>query len=163
MFKLIGSQIDKDILINFFKGSIIGLPVGLIIFLYSDVRLLKISVALIILLLTVLLLFSFKIKESSCKELVVGGISGLMTASTGIPGVPLLLYFAGTKTKKEIARGTTLAFFCYICSISLILQLFFGGTNPYPWYISLVSIPVLIIGLFLGHFLFTLINQRVFV
>lgn len=162
MFKKINNEIDKTVFANFFKGSIVGLPIGILIFLYSDVRLLKLSVAIIILLMTVLLLFNFRVKQSTFKELIVGWLSGLMTASIGIPGIPLLIYFAGTKPKKEISRGTSLAFFTYICTISLILQVIFAGTTMNTWTISLVSTPVTIVGLILGHILFTLMNQKTF-
>ncbi|MCM3618198.1 sulfite exporter TauE/SafE family protein [Sutcliffiella horikoshii] len=158
----IRKDIDHGILGRFVAGSVMGLPVGITIFMMIDIDRLKLAVSLIILLLTVLLVLNFRIKQNKKRDLLVGGISGLFTTSIGMPGPPLLLYFSGTNTNKEKLRSTTLAFFLFIYLVSLVIQTIFVGTNKTIWISSLWGLPLVLVGLYLGQLLFKWINQRVF-
>src|SRR5699024_4161190 len=158
----IRKDIDFGILRRFVVGSVTGLPIGIIIFLLIDINRLKMGVSLIILVLTIMLILKFRINRNKKRDLLVGGLSGSFTTSIGMPGPPLLLYFSGTDTQKEKLRGTTLAFYLFIYSISLVIQVIFAGTNKVIWLSSLQALPLVIIGLFLGQVMFKWINQTVF-
>ncbi|WP_404430050.1 sulfite exporter TauE/SafE family protein [Sutcliffiella horikoshii] len=158
----IRNDIDLGILGRFVAGSVTGLPIGIIIFLLIDIEKLKLAVSLIILVLTVMLVLKFRIKQNKKRDLLVGGLSGLFTTSIGMPGPPLLLYFSGTNTEKEKLRGTTLAFFLFIYLVSLVIQIIFVGTNKTVWVSSLCGLPLVFVGLYLGQQLFKWINQRIF-
>ncbi|MGP4081328.1 sulfite exporter TauE/SafE family protein [Pseudalkalibacillus sp. R45] len=158
----IRKDIDFGILKRFVIGSTIGLPLGIIVFLSLDMTKLKLGISLIIFLLTVLLIFKFRMNQSKNRDLVVGGLSGSLTTSIGMPGPPILLYFSGTDTQKERLRGTTLAFYLFIYSMSLLIQVVFAGTNPTVWLSSGYALPLVLVGLFLGQRLFKKINQRLF-
>lgn len=120
------------------------------------------GISLIIFVLTLLLILKFRITQTKGKDITVGGLSGLLTSSIGMPGPPLLLYFSGTDTEKEKLRGTTLAFYLFIYLMSLIIQVIFTGTNKTIWLSSLFALPVLFIGLYFGQLLFKAINQHFF-
>lgn len=158
----IRKDIDFGILKRFVVGSIIGLPIGIIIFLLMDISKLKLGVSLIILVLTIMLILKFRIHQNKKRDLLVGGLSGSLTTSIGMPGPPILLYFSGTDTQKEKLRGTTLAFYLFIYSVSLIIQVIFAGTNKTIWLSSLWALPLVFIGLYLGQLLFKVINQKIF-
>jgi len=115
-----------------------------------------------LLILTLLLIFNFKVKPTQKKDFAVGGISGLLTTSIGMPGPPLLLYFTGTNTEKRKLRATTLAFYLFIYMISLITQIIFTGTVKMIWQSSLYAIPIVFLGLVIGQIIFKWINQKVF-
>lgn len=134
----------------------------MVIFLLIDMDKLKLVISIIILILTFLLIFRFRITQSKRKDIVIGGISGSLTTSIGMPGPPLLLYFSGTDTQKEKLRGTTLAFYLFIYLMSLIIQVIVSGTTKTVWYSSGVALPLVFIGLYLGQQLFKSINQHVF-
>ena len=112
-------DIDFGIIKRFVIGSAVGLPMGIIIFTYLDVGKLKFGISLILLLVTMMLILKLRINQSEGRDLIVGGLSGSLTSSIGMPGPPLLLYFSGTDTNKEKLRGTTLAFYLIIYTISL--------------------------------------------
>ncbi len=158
----IKKDIDYGILKRFVIGSTIGLPIGIIIFLVLNLKNLMLGISLIIFLLTLVLILKFRITQTKGKDLTVGGLSGILTSSIGMPGPPLLLYFSGTDTEKAKLRGTTLAFYLYIYLMSLFIQVIFAGTNKTIWLSSLYALPVLLIGLFLGQLLFKVINQKFF-
>lgn len=158
----IRKDIDFGILKRFVAGSVMGLPIGIMIFLLIDIKKLKLGVSLIILVLTIMLILKFRINQNKKRDLLVGGLSGSLTTSIGMPGPPLLLYFSGTDTHKEKLRGTTLAFYLFIYFVSLIIQVIFAGTNKTIWVSSLWALPLVFVGLYLGQLLFKWINQNVF-
>ena len=158
----IRKDIRFDMITRLVIGSFIGLPIGIGIFLYLNTFLLKIVVGMIILMLTILLILQYRIHQHERKDIFVGSISGLLTTSIGMPGPPLLLYFAGAKMGKETIRGTTLAFYLFIYIASLIFQITFAGTGIIVWKSVLYALPIVVIGLILGQKLFIRINQWVF-
>lgn len=158
----IRKDIDFGILKRFVMGSFAGLPIGILLFLLLDLDGLKLGVSILILLLTVLLIFKFRISQSKKTDLFIGGLSGSLTTSIGMPGPPILLYFSGTDTKKEVLRSTTLAFYLFIYFVSLLIQMMFAGTNSTVWLSSLWGIPLVAAGLYIGQLLFGRINQHVF-
>lgn len=162
MVPRIGSEIDKALLFRLVKGAVIGAPVGLGIFVFLDATLLKIVTSIIILFLTGLLILNFTIKQSSRKDATAGGFSGILTTSLGMPGPPLLLYFVGAEMDKSVLRSTTLAFFLFVYSSSLLLQVMTGSSNIKTWLTALALAPVALAGIALGQFLFRYINQRAF-
>ncbi|MCL5125222.1 MAG: sulfite exporter TauE/SafE family protein [Deltaproteobacteria bacterium] len=155
-------DIDKTLLLQLIKGSVAGIPIGMALFLMLDVRFLKILVSALILMLTLLLMLRLRIRQSKRKDLLTGGISGFLSTSLGMPGPPLLIYFSGIGMPKERMRSTILAVAIVVYSISLILQLVLYGTNKTVWFASLSSLPVLVVGTFLGQLLFRKLNQRLF-
>lgn len=156
------NDIDFEVLKRFVLGSVTGLPIGIMIFLLIDINKIKLGIGLIILVLTIMLILRFRIKQNKKRDLIVGGLSGSLTTSIGMPGPPLLLYFSGTDTQKEKLRGTTLAFYLFIYSVSLIIQVIFAGTSKTVWVSSGIALPFVLIGLYLGQLLFKRINQNIF-
>lgn len=155
-------DIDFGVIKRFVIGSAVGLPMGMMIFVFLDVEKLKFGISLIILLVTVMLILKLRIHQSESRDLFVGGLSGSLTSSIGMPGPPLLLYFSGTETSKEKLRGTTLAYYLFIYSTALIMQIIFVGTNKKIWMASSFALPLVLVGLYLGQILFKRINQRTF-
>ena len=162
MIKKIWRDIDKDLFVSLLKGGIIGLPIGILVYIFLDVKYLKIAISIIILVLTFLLILNMRISQTRGRDLFSGGISGLLTSSIGMPGPPLLLYFTGVGVEKAILRSTALGFYVFIYSSSLAMQIFFDGTSKNIWLASLISIPIVLLGIFLGQHLFKRINQKMF-
>lgn len=158
----IRKDIERGILKRLIIGSAAGLPFGIAILWFADLNHLKLVVSLLILSLTVLLMLNFRTSQSPGKDTFFGGLSGIMTSSIGMPGPPLLLYFSGTAASKEKLRGTTLAFYLFIYSASLVLQFAITGIQKIVWTSSAFALPVVIIGLFSGQLLFKRIDQRLF-
>ncbi|SES62831.1 Uncharacterized membrane protein YfcA [Oceanobacillus limi] len=158
----ISIDIDFVILKRFIIGSVLGVPFGIVIFISININAFKIGVSVLLLVLTLLLICNFRVKKTRIRDFIVGGLSGLLTTSIGMPGPPLLLYFTGTDTEKAKLRATTLGFYLFIYFISLITQVIFTGTNKLIWESSLYAIPIVFMGLFIGQIIFKLLNQRIF-
>ncbi|QWG44329.1 sulfite exporter TauE/SafE family protein [Bacillus mycoides] len=154
--------IDFILLKRLTFGSIVGVPFGILIFTSININAFKLAISILLLILTLMLICNFKIKSTQSRDFVVGGLSGLLTTSIGMPGPPLLLYFTGTDTEKGKLRATTLAFYLFIYFISLITQILFTGTNRTIWESSFYAIPIIFLGLFIGQIIFKWLNQRIF-
>lgn len=158
----IRNEVDKSLLIKLIKGSIAGLIFGIFMYLFLDIRLLKMIVGALILVLTILLIFKLTIKRTNSRDFLTGGISGLLTTSIGVPGPPLLLYFSGAKIDKTTLRSTTLTYYLFVYFASLVMQISFGGTTSETWISSFLAIPPLFAGIMLGQLLFKWISQNTF-
>lgn len=187
LIRKIMKDIDKGLLKRLIIGSILGVPVGVLFYKYVSLDILKASVSVVILVLTpILIAISFRTnkkpntKNSTDKSLVnqdtlsahspflkniqlfVGACAGLLTTSIGMPGVPLILYYNATNTKKEAARSTTLAFFIFVYIVSMASQLLTVKTDLDIVVSSLILIPIVVLGVFVGNILFNKINQVTF-
>ncbi|MFS0690901.1 sulfite exporter TauE/SafE family protein [Sporosarcina sp. 179-K 8C2 HS] len=162
MYRKVRTDIDRGVMKRFIMGSFIGLPLGIIVFLLVDIPKLKLVIGIVILLLTVLLLLKLRMKQSTNRDVAIGGLSGSLTTSIGMPGPPLLLYFSGADTAKETLRGTTLVYYLFIYSFSLLIQIVFAGTSTTVWKSSLFALPLVWLGLYAGEYLFLKVNQAGF-
>ena len=64
--------------------------------------------------------------------------------------------------KKEMLRATTLAFYLFIYSASLLIQVIFAGTTMKVWTSIGVALPLVGVGLYLGQILFKYVSQKTF-
>jgi len=188
LIRKIIKDVDIGLLRRLIIGSVVGVPLGVLFYKFVSLDILKVTVSIVILILSfVLMIRSFKnhkpkIEDSSDKSLVcqdtisvdgttfllkktqifVGLCAGLLTTSIGMPGIPLILYYNATNTKKETARSTALAFYIFVCIISMATQLFTVKTNLDIVASSLILIPVATVGVFVGNIIFDKINQIIF-
>jgi len=158
----IRKEVDKTLVIRLIKGSVLGLIAGIFVYLFLDIELLKMTVGVIILILTVLLIFQVTMKQTKKKDYITGGVSGVLTTSIGVPGPPLLLYFSGAGIDKTTLRSTTLAYYLFVYFASLMMQMSFGGTSKETWFFALIALPSLVAGIFLGQWVFKWISQQTF-
>lgn len=159
-------KVKKDIefalLIKIMIGSIVGAPVGSLLFAIVDVTTFKLLIAILLIGLTIMLIKNLSIQQTNGRDYGVGFISGMFTTSIGMAGPPLLLYFASTHKKKETIRATSLAYYIFIYLISLLSQLTIEGTSKTVWLYSLYALPFVLIGLIVGQLLFRKLNQKLF-
>lgn len=158
----IRSEVNKESLIRLIKGSLIGIFPGMLLFIFLDVRPLKILVSILILASTALLVAKINVKQTNTKELITVVLSGLLTTSLGMPGPPLLIYFAGAKVDKSILRSTTLAYFVFIYPVSLLLQFSMYSISKGVWLSTLWALPFTVMGIYLGQWVFARLNQQLF-
>lgn len=158
----IRSEINKESLIRLIKGSLIGIFPGMLLFIFLDVRPLKILVSILILASTALLVVKINVKQTNTNELITGALSGLLTTCLGMPGPPLLIYFAGAKVDKSTLRGTAIAYFVFILPVSLLLQFSMYSISKGVWISTLWALPFTVMGIYLGQWVFARLNQQLF-
>lgn len=158
----IRNEVNKESLLRLIKGSLIGIIPGLLLFIFLDMRPLKILVSILILASTGLLVAKVNVKQSDIKGLTAGALSGFLTTSLGMPGPPLLIYFAGANVNKATLRSTTLAYFVFVYVVSLLLQFSMYSISKAVWISALWALPFTLLGIYLGQWVFLRLNQQLF-
>jgi uncharacterized membrane protein YfcA len=156
------TYVDRRLLWRLLLSSSLGAPLGLLLFLYGDANIFKTVIALLIILFTVLLVWRLRFTRTPWRDACSGVMAGAMTSAIGMGGVPLLVYFAGTDIPKETARATVLAFFTFIYSLALVLQMQFSAQTLQSWWWPVGLLPVALLGVVIGQRLYLRLSQRVF-
>lgn len=171
MLPTVWREVDWRFLRRLIAGSLLGAPLGLGLYLYLSLATIKLLVAIVLLGVVLTAVLGKKSKPLNSKkdgryacftEMLVGFFAGILTASIGMPGVPLALYFAKSDTAKEQVRGTALIFYVGIYAISIVFQGVAGTIDGQSIKSSLLLIPATMAGTFVGNRLFAKINQKYF-
>lgn len=163
MLPKVAKDIDGVLLKRLVLGSSVGAPVGIFIYLFANPDYLKMAIGVAVLAFTGLILRKHRFPRSPYRDRAVGGLSGLLTSGLGMPGPPLLVYFAGARIVPSVLRATTLGYFLFIYSISLILQISTGPASTGTTIFTALSLtPATAIGIIAGQFLFHRISHALF-
>lgn len=162
MLPSIRAAIDRPMLRRLIPSSLLGIPLGGVLFSYLEPNILRLAVGVVVLIVTGLLAVRFTVSPSRIGERLAGLFAGAFTASLGMPGPPLLVYFAGAALDKALVRATTLAFFLFVYAGALIGQIALASTDRTIWLGALALAPAVAIGALAGQRLYHLINQRLF-
>jgi len=95
-------------------GSVVGVPVGILILKGVDAGVLKVLVAVVVILASALLFLAPRLtlgRRNTLSSLVIGALSGLLRASTSMAGPPVVLYTLSHEREIEEFRSTILALF----------------------------------------------------
>jgi len=144
--------------------GIIATPIGTFILLYVKVNTLKIIIGSIITITAFAMLknFKFKIKNQSISYGIVGLLSGFLNGSTGLSGPPVVLFLTNQNTDKDIFRAN-LSFYGIATNIfAIIVFIAEGIVNISVLNFTLIHLPALIIGVFVGIKVSTKINEIIF-
>ena len=158
----IRKDVDIGIVKRFIVGSLPGLPLGIVVFLIADTGKLKFGISIVILTLTLLLILNFRLKKDGttglCRRRIIWCTHDRNWYARPTTFALLFRY----RNEKETLRATTLAFYLFIYSTSLLIQVLFAGTSKIVWASSLAALPLVFVGLFVGQILFHHVNQKYF-
>lgn len=143
-------------------GAALGCPVGLALFLWADVRMLKIAVGALILAVTALIVAREKglvgrpatggsgEDERAAPAMLTGVVSGAMTSLLVMPGPPLMVWLMGTSLGKAQSRALSLTFFA-VCYVAVTLLNLGAGQLPLAmWGVIALLAPAVVAGTLAG-------------
>jgi len=162
MLPKVMGDIDRPLVKRLVLGSSVGAPFGIVIYLFANPDYLKVAIGLTVLTFTGLILCKYRLARTPARDSVAGGLSGALTSGLGMPGPPLLLYFAGAGIPPTVLRATTLAYFLFIYSISLGLQIATSPASTGTMLTALSLTPATAIGIVAGQVLFSRISHGLF-
>ena len=159
-------------------GSLVGFPIGLVIFLHASLEWVRLAVGLIILLFAGWLALSHRRASAAgleargveaqgaeirpdriWTEVAVGLVSGAMSTALAMPGPSVMLYLAASGMGKAQLRATTLCLFTLSYGAALILQAAVGALGSGIWLAVAVGAVPTIIGAVAGSRLSRIINE----
>ena len=154
-------------------GALVGIPVGAFSFAYASLPAIYVSVAVVILVFTVVLGLqrtpdiaaeSHDVPQPYRPPSVVGigFAAGIMTAALSMPGPVLVLFLTAVGVDKATFRAVSLTLFTVLYGGAILAQSLTLGIERHVWFVALALLPLAWIGAALGHRLARLINEVMF-
>ncbi|HCW93860.1 sulfite exporter TauE/SafE family protein [Flexistipes sinusarabici] len=145
-------------------ASLPGVPVGVYILKTVDERWLEMLVGGVIIGTVVVILRHgpSKVELNKYWTFFAGFSSGLLGASIGAAGPPVIVYTAMQPWSKYQIKATLVAFFCISGVLILALQFFSNLITSEVVHLFIYCIVPLLLGVFTGHRLFDRIKQKLY-
>ena len=157
------ANIDWKFLKPLLIGSVIGHPIGLLIYFFAPTAGLKIFIAVVIISFLFLgKLYHRKIEEKTLKTGIVGCMSGILNTSTSMSGPPLILYLAMSGRDKTSLRATCIAYFTIVNYIGVLAFFLAGKDFTFAAEQSIYILPFCFLALWIGNKLFPYVSQKMF-
>ncbi|MEU3457973.1 sulfite exporter TauE/SafE family protein [Micromonospora sp. NPDC006766] len=142
--------------------ALLGLPAGLLVLTYAPQRLLSVLIAVVVLGCVALVASGARIRTGRLGLGAVGVLVGVLTAATGTNGPPLVAAFHSLGYDPRTFRATLAATFAGTGLVGLAGFLLAGQVHAELVWISLVALPAVPLGWWLGNRLFHRIDPVVF-
>lgn len=154
---------NQSMVWKLFAGAIVGMPLGLIVYHGVSNSMLKIVISMAILGFLIISRFlHLRFYETTKKSLTAGFISGAFYTTTGMGGIPLILYTSHMDMTPKMMRGTSIVYFFFGNFFSFCAFYLSGTSFSYAFHMSLYLLPGLLGGLVLGQFIFPYIPVKIF-
>ncbi len=167
-------EADGLVLRHLLVGSVLGLPIGIVIYLNADVALLELLAGVAVLGMAISVLAAGRPRADQDPArgpserparggtLAVGVLSGLMSTSLAMPGPPVAAWMAGRNFSKTAIRSTVLTLFVPSYAAAAILQACVATTTLETLSIMAKLTPATLVGLLCGRALTSRISDLAF-
>jgi uncharacterized membrane protein YfcA len=162
-------RVDRRLLMHFLGGSLVGLPLGLFVFMNIGIDLLKFVAGLAVLFTLIFVLRKGSTRVSDdrpqagrVERLSIGAISGIMSGSLAMPGPVPAAWMAGQSYDKETVRATILAMFIFSYAGAFALQASVADLRMETLWQCLKLAPPTILGIFFGRLLASWFTEQTF-
>lgn len=146
-----------------FAGSVVGMPLGLLVLVVASPVLLQLVIAISVLVFTLLLMRGLRVDRGGLAgDLSVGVVSGVLRTSTSMSGPPVVIYLQGRGVASHHFRAALTAFFALSGSVSMVLFAASGQLTGQIGLEVLPGIPALAVGFFGGGLIYRHINEQRF-
>ena len=167
-------EADRLVLRRLLVGSVLGLPIGIVIYVNADVALLELLAGVAVLAMAISVLAAGRPgadqdpARGPSKRLARGGtlavgvLSGLMSTSLAMPGPPAAAWMAGRNFPKTTVRSTVLTLFVPSYAAAAVLQAWVATTTLETLSIMAKLTPATLLGLLCGHVLTSRMSDMTF-
>ena len=140
--------------------TLIGIPLGLVLLVKTDERIVKAILGVIISLFSVYLLMGKQLKELKKDNIYwlfgCGLLAGILGGAYGINGPPLVIYGAKRRWSAQHFRATLQGYFLIASAVGMIGYWLSGLLITAVFHYYLLCLPVMVPAVFIGR----LINNR---
>ena len=139
--------VDGSLLLRLGLGGLAGLPLGLVAFGYADPVIVRAVIGITILVFAGAIIATRLRRQPTAlamrpsRDLVVGAVSGVATALTGMSGPPVLIYLMLAGTPPRVMRATLFAFFAACYAATLAAYIATVGVPGATWLAAASLIP----------------------
>jgi uncharacterized membrane protein YfcA len=156
--------IEGRLTLLLFGFSLLGLPIGVLLFSTVSPNALKVAIGLITLVYGLPLLWShrFRITAHAYVGAAAGLAGGILASSTGLSGPPAIVFVHAQRLQPARLRATLAAYVFLVTVMSLPLLMVTGSVNQGRVVAALPLIPAVVIGVLIGRALFTKVAAHLF-
>jgi uncharacterized membrane protein YfcA len=163
-------QVHKKVLGRLLLGTVVGVPLGIVVFLNVslDVLMLLAALSVLFMALSVSGLLSLPLRKGQTprgevQNLVIGILSGVMSASLAMPGPVVAARMSSLAFPKETIRATILVMFVFSYSAAFAFQVGLVGFElDTTGILTATLLPATLIGVLIGRMLVARISERTF-
>jgi uncharacterized membrane protein YfcA len=161
--------VDRSMLGRLLLGTILGLPIGMAIYLVTDLAVLELLAG------GVVLAMGFGVfagaggtqvpgppRRGGLGDGLAGCLSGIMSACLAMPGPPPAAWMATRSFDKTAIRSTVLVLFVPSYALALVLQICTRSVTEETLVTAVALLPVTLAGLVCGRILAPRIDERRF-
>jgi uncharacterized membrane protein YfcA len=154
---------DGSLAIRVTMAAIMGMPLGLLAFLFMSETYLKIGLGIVVLFVTFLLMRGFTMQSTSrAADWWLGGASGALSTSVGTNGPPLVFLFQARQMGQEVFRATISRVFIFSNVVTVFIFAFAGKITQDTIVATIVALPVLVVAIAAGFWTRQFVNQQRF-
>lgn len=155
--------VDKNLVRRLVLSAYVGMPFGLGVFILVSEDTLRVIVGVVVLFAAVFLIKGFTILHSTKKyDWIMGAVSGLLATSTSTNGPPLVFLMQAKKMNPQSFRASINLVFSFSSFGAIVLFIASGNVSLSDVTGIVISIPMLLLGLFVGFRLRSRINPEQF-
>ena len=145
-------------------GALIVVPVGTWILAVLDPEIMKRLIGGLVVLMSIPLALGLKhtFRHERLSGFLIGALSGLLGGSTGMSGPPVIFFFHVRDLGKEAFRANLIFYFLVLYVVHIISLLANGLITRRVLTLSPVIIPVILIAVPLGNWIFPRLKEDVF-
>jgi uncharacterized membrane protein YfcA len=143
-------------------GTVLGMPLGLLVYRLTSERLLTALIAVGVLACTAMVWRRVKVHGNTPTLVGVGLLAGALSTSTGTNGPPMVAAFQGMGYDPRTFRATLAVVFGGTSVFSLLGFAVAGQVNVDALWIGLIGVPVVQVGYWCGNALFNRIDPQRF-
>ncbi len=149
-------EINRQYLTILLAASLVGAPVGVFFLVYAAEEYLRIAVYFIVLSTTLLLLVwkPKPLSPASAHLFAAGFVAGAVNGATALSGLVLALFFTASTTSSQTMRATMIAYLFFTDVITGGLLIAANHYDAHTAWRSLIAVPLLLVGVWLGSWKF---------
>ncbi len=142
---------DRGVVGRLLAGAAVGLPVGLLIFLWADDRVLGVFIGVAVLVAVAVIAAGLDLRHAGPALDVGGGVvSGALTMSAGVNGPPLVFVLQARHFRPDRFRGTITTVFAVLDIVSVVVFAAAGDIDSDVLAAIAVGLPGLALGAIAG-------------
>lgn len=144
--------------------SIAGMPIGLVVLLGLDARVLQAVIAVSVIAFTLVLLRGVRVgsRPTLVGTILSGFVAGVLRTSTSMSGPPVVLYLQGAGMDSATFRATISAFFFGSGLLAVMVFAFEGSLDADLGLAGIIAVPAVLAGLELGGRLYPRVSEELF-
>jgi uncharacterized membrane protein YfcA len=149
-------DIDSRLLLRLILGGVVGVPIGLAAFAYSDPLATRFVIGATTTFSTAMLVVNRYrqgaplVKLGPGRDIAAGALGGITTGLSGMAGPPVLIYLLLGGASMRTVRATPMAYFALCYAVTLVALLLTVGITPAAWFGAAGLFPLAFVGTLIG-------------